>query len=79
MRGRLEYTNNAGFGANFDGDYNSLDEAREAVRAIFPKAVEFDAVDSLWFYRDQESHDRDIDNADLNMGVVATWKQKEDN
>lgn len=75
--GRLTFTNNSNFAANFFDEDCGLNDARDAVSEAFPEAVEFDAVDCIWFYRDQEACDRDFDNADLNMGVVATWKAKE--
>jgi hypothetical protein len=73
MTGKFEWTNNAGFAANFNEECN-LEEARQLVLQAFPEAVEYDANDAIWFYRNEDAYDRDQDNADHNRGVVATWE-----
>jgi hypothetical protein len=72
--GKFEFTNNAGFGFRIAEDC-TLEEAREFVLDAYPEFVEYDAGYETWFYEDQDAYDRDENNADLNRGVIATWKE----
>jgi len=73
--GLLTYTEAAG------GSYRAypieevnLDSARTMVWDNFPSNVEYDVNDAVWFYRNQAEYDRDEDNRNQNLGVVAIWR-----